>query len=117
MAQLSRSAGDPYEQGLQLADLGRHAEAIEQFERALQTRPNDARVLFALGRTADQIGHGGAAEAFFRRVLAQEPDRIEALVTLANLMRKGSRTSEIVALLKPALERNPQRAELWLTLG
>jgi tetratricopeptide (TPR) repeat protein len=116
-ASLSRSAGDPYRQGLALAELGRHAEAIEHFERALTARPDDAHVLFALGRTADAIGHGGAAEAFFRRVLDQEPDRIEALVNLANVMRKTARTADIIDLLKPALERNPERAELWLTLG
>lgn len=114
---VSRSAGDPYRQGLALAELGRHAEAIEQFERALGHRPDDAHVLFALGRTADAIGHSGAAESFFRRVLAQDPDRIEVLVNLANLMRKTARTADIVDLLKPALERNPERAELWLTLG
>ena len=116
-ASVSKTAADPYLQGLQLADSGRHVEAIQRFERALEARPNDARVLFALGRTADAIGHGGAAESFFRRVLASEPDRLEALVNLANLMRKSARTDEIVALLKPALERNPERAELWLTLG
>src|SRR5215207_5693922 len=98
-ASLSRSAGDPYQQGLTLSGMGRHAEAIEQFERALATRPNDAQILFALGRTADAIGHGAAAEAFFRRVLDREPDRIEALVNLANLLRKTARTAEIIALL------------------
>ena len=115
---LSRNAAaDPYRQGLQLVDRGRHAEAIVEFERALSVRPNDTRVLFALGRTADAIGHGGAAESFFRQVLDQEPDRLEALVNLANLLRKSARTGDVVALLKPALERNPGRAELWLTLG
>jgi tetratricopeptide (TPR) repeat protein len=114
---MSRNAADPYQQGLLLAEWGRHAEAIGEFERALALRPDDVRVLFALGRTADAIGHGGAAESFFRRVLAQEPDRLEALVNLANLLRKAGRTGEIVALLKPALERHPERAELWLTLG
>jgi len=112
-----RNAGEPYEHGLALAGLGRHAEAIEQFERALAARPNDAHVLFALGRTAEAIGHGAAAEAFFRRVLDREPDRIAALVNLANLMRKAARTADIIDLLRPALERNPERAELWLTLG
>ena len=116
-ASVSRNAADPYEAGLRLADQGRHADAVAEFERALALRPDDARVLFALGRTADAIGHGGAAESFFRRVLASEPDRLEALVNLANLMRKSARTGDIVALLKPALERNPERAELWLTLG
>ena len=114
---VSRSTGDPYRQGLALAELGRHAEAIEQFERALSHRPNDGHVLFALGRTADAIGHGTAAESFFRRVLDQDPDRIEVLVNLANLMRKTARTADIIDLLKPALERNPRRAELWLSLG
>lgn len=113
----SRNAADPYQEGLKLADSGRHAEAIAAFEQALALRPDDARVLFALGRTAGAIGHDGAAESFFRRVLASEPDRLEALVNLANLMRKTARTGEIIALLKPALERHPERAELWLTLG
>src|SRR5262245_20819417 len=114
---LSSESGDPYRQGLALAEQGRHAEAIERFERALHAQPHDVRVLFALGRTAETIGHESAAENFFRRVLDQEPDRIEALVTLANLLRKRARTAESIALLKPALERNPERAELWLTLG
>jgi tetratricopeptide (TPR) repeat protein len=113
----SRSSGDPYQHGLALAGLGRHTEAIEQLERALAARPNDAHVLFALGRTAEAIGHPAAAEAFFRRVLEREPDRIEALVSLANLMRKTARTADIIELLRPALERNPGRAELWLALG
>jgi tetratricopeptide (TPR) repeat protein len=108
---------DPYGHGLALADEGRHAEAIVAFERALGIRPHDIRALFALGRTADAIGHSNAAESFFRRVLDKEPDRIEALVALANLLRKGARTQDVITLLKPALERNPARAELWLTLG
>jgi tetratricopeptide (TPR) repeat protein len=116
-ASVSTNLSDPYRHGLALAESGRHAEAIDAFERALSARPDDARVLFALGRTADAIGHRGAAESFFRRVLEREPDRTEALVALANLMRKAARTSETIALLKPAIERNPLRAELWLTLA
>jgi tetratricopeptide (TPR) repeat protein len=108
---------DSYGLGLQLAREGRHAEAIRNFEAALRESPEDSRVLFALGNTAVALGHPVAAENFFRRVLAQEPDRLEALVNLANLLRKGSRTGDVVALLKPAIERNPAFAELWLTLG
>src|SRR5215213_9136239 len=51
---------DPYRQGLALADEGRHAEAIVAFERALSVRPDHIGVLFALGRTADLIGHTSA---------------------------------------------------------
>ena len=61
-----------YAQGLKLSSQGRHAEAIAQFEAALAQEPNDTKVLFALGNTASQLGLGGPAEQFFRRVLALE---------------------------------------------
>src|ERR1700710_1320631 len=110
-------ATDPYEQGLRLSGQGRHIEAIEQFERALGARPDDARVLFALGNTARTLGMAGPAEGFFRRVLAQEPARLEATVALANLLRAQGQLPAAEALLAPALARNPESPELWLTLG
>src|SRR3981081_3560897 len=105
--------GDFYGAGLAAADAGRHTDAIACFERALRETPDDARVLFALGNTAAAIGHAGAAENFFRRVLSQEPGRLEALVNLANLLRKSGRTAEVIALIKPVLETNPELSALW----
>jgi len=106
-----------YEQGLKLSAAGRHGEAIAHFERALAERPDDARVLFALGNTARALGLARPAEEFFRRVLALEPGRVEALVNLANLLRASGNLEAAEALLAPALARNPEAAELWLTLG
>jgi tetratricopeptide (TPR) repeat protein len=112
----AHALSDPYESGLRLSRGGRHVEAIEQFERALGARPDDARVLFALGNTARTLGMAGPAEQFFRRVLAQDPARMEALVALANLLRTQGQFEAALALLAPALARDPA-AELWLTLG
>ncbi len=111
------ATADSYEQGLRLSACGRHIEAIEQYERALATRPDDARVLFALGNTARGLGMAGPAEEFFRRVLSQEPGRLEALVSLANLLRAQGQLPAAQALLAPALARDPDSPELWLTLG
>jgi tetratricopeptide (TPR) repeat protein len=108
---------DSYEEGLTLSAAGRHIEAIERFERALGARPDDARVLFALGNTARALGMAGPAEEFFRRVLAQEPARLEATVALANLLRARGQLPAAEALLAPALARDPDSPELWLTLG
>ena len=108
---------DPYETGLSLSAKGQHLQAIEQFERALATRPDDPRVLFALGNTARALGLSQAAEEFFERVLKLEPQRLEALVNLANLLRARGQASSAVALLEPALAHGEQAAELWLTLG
>jgi tetratricopeptide (TPR) repeat protein len=110
-------ARDPYAEGVRLSAAARHGEAIACFEQALAIKPDDTRVLFALGNTARALGMAGAAENFFRRVLAQEPARLEALVNLANLLRANSQSEAAEALLAPALARSPDAPELWLTLG
>src|SRR5579872_4412803 len=106
-----------YSQGVKLSSQGRHAEAIAQFEQALALEPDDTRVLFALGNTACRLGLAGPAEQFFRRVLALEPARMEAIVNLANLLRASAQYDAAIALLDPALARAPQSPELHLTLG
>jgi Flp pilus assembly protein TadD len=108
---------DPYEYGLTLSAQSRHAEAIGEFERALARRPDDVRVLFALGNTARVLGLPRPAESFFRRVLALEPARLEALVNLANLLRAEGDQAAARNLIEPALTRHPDAPELWLTLG
>lgn len=114
---MSAALSDAYDRGLRLSQAGRHAEAIEQYERALTARPDDARVLFALGNTARVLGMPKPAEEFFRKVLAQDPARLEAIVSLANLLRAQGQMAAAVALLEPAVARDPAAPELWLTLG
>src|SRR3954469_24655003 len=91
-----RQVQDFYAAGMAAANESRHGDAIAAYERALEAAPDDTRVLFALGNTAAALGHVQAAENFFQRVLAQTPDRVEALVNLANVLRKGGRTTEVV---------------------
>jgi len=114
---MAHHSSDPYEKGQALSASGRHGEAIAEYERALAARPNDPRVLFALGNTARALGLSAAAEEFFGRVLALEPQRLEALVNLANLLRARGQKDAAIALLEPALARMPDAPELWLTLG
>jgi Flp pilus assembly protein TadD len=105
-----------YAEGLKLSSAGRHVEAITRFEQALAADPRDAKVLFALGNTAQVLGMGDAAAQFFRQVLAIEPARLEALVNLANLLRAQGQFDAAIALLEPVLARDPG-PELHLTLG
>jgi tetratricopeptide (TPR) repeat protein len=108
---------DSYAQGLKLSAQGRHAQAIEQFERALAANPDDPRTLFALGNTARALGMNRPAEEFYCRVLNIEPQRLEAVVSLANLLRAQGQFAAAEALLQPALAGSPEAPELWLTLG
>ncbi|HEY5337815.1 MAG TPA: tetratricopeptide repeat protein [Rhizomicrobium sp.] len=108
---------ESYEQGLRLSRQGRHADAIDCYQRALGEAPSDPRILFALGNTARTLGMIQPAEMFFRQVLAIEPGRVEALINLANLLRANGQPQAAQALLTPALERNPEASEIWQTLG
>ncbi len=74
-------------------------------------------MLFALGNTACQLGLAGAAEQFYRRVLTQDPCRTEAIVNLSNLLRANGQFDAAIALLIPAVAREPKSHELQLTLG
>jgi Flp pilus assembly protein TadD len=105
-----------YDRGLKLSSQGRHLDAIAQFEQALAVRPDDTKVLFALGNTATALGLAGPAEEFFRRVLGLEPQRLEALVNLANLLRGRGQYEAAIALLEPASTRF-ESPELLVTLG
>ena len=106
-----------YQSGLKLSSQGRHVEAIAQYEQALAAKPDDTKVLFALGNTAQALGLGDAAQAFYRQVLALEPARLEALINLANLLRASGQFDAAIALLEPALARAPESPDLHLTLG
>src|SRR6478735_4946496 len=104
-----------YQAGLKLSAAGRHADAIAQYEAALSAQPDDPKVLFALGNTAQILGLAAPAEQFFRKVLALEPGRLEALVSLANLLRANGAPEAAITLLLPALVREPESPELLLT--
>ena len=62
-------------------------------------------------------GVAGAAEQFYRRVLTQDPCRTEAIVNLSNLLRANGQFDAAIALLIPAVAREPKSHELQLTLG
>jgi Flp pilus assembly protein TadD len=106
-----------YKDGLRLSAEGRHADAIDCLQIALAQRPGDSRVLFALGNTARALGMAAPAEMFYRQVLALEPERLEALINLSNLLRANSDPGGAIALLEPAAFRAPAAPEIWLALG
>ena len=84
---LAQQGMDHYTLGLKFTAAGQQTRAIEAFELALLQNPEDTRSLFALGNTAKALGLAPAAADFYRRVLALEPGRLEAIVNLANLLR------------------------------
>jgi tetratricopeptide (TPR) repeat protein len=106
-----------YQNGLKLAESGRHSEAIAAFELALAQKPDDSGVLYALAGTARSLGLPTVARSFYAKVLAVEPGRVEAVNGLAQLLCDTNEPEEAIALLQPLVARHADCAELKVTLG
>jgi Flp pilus assembly protein TadD len=76
---------------------GRFAEATAHFRKALETRPNDLPVLYALARTVEQEG-GPNADAAYQRLIEQglalRPTNLRLLRDRATVaIRRGDKTA------------------------
>ncbi|MGC8536417.1 MAG: tetratricopeptide repeat protein [Rhizomicrobium sp.] len=106
-----------YQNGLKLAEQGRHSEAITAFELALAERPNDTGVLYALAGTARSLGLPAVALSFYAKVLDLEPERIEAVNGLGQLLCDTNEPEKAIALLRPWVVRYDNCPEIKVTLG
>lgn len=71
--------------GVELTRQGRHAEAAEQFQRALAIRPTLAKAHNGLGAALAQQGRHAEAAAHFREALRLEPGLTQARRNLQRL--------------------------------
>ena len=87
-------------------------EAADDLLRAAQLtgeQLGDAELSASLAR---QAGSADDAEAAYRRILAQDPANLPAIVGLGSLLRTGGKLAECDALLRPALAAHPDDAQL-----
>jgi tetratricopeptide (TPR) repeat protein len=76
-------------------------EPIDWFDRALELESDDRP----------------AAEAAYRRAVAQAPDHVDAVLNLGVLLCEDGRCADAVALYRQALKRRPDEALLHFNLG
>ena len=73
---------------------GKDAEAVACLERAVRRSPTDALAWVELGRSYQRLQRLPDAERSFRAALSINPDLIEALYGLANLLRSRGKDEE-----------------------
>ncbi|HEY3204654.1 MAG TPA: hypothetical protein VGL03_13465 [Thermoanaerobaculia bacterium] len=115
------SAGPPIEARLALADgkralaEGRLREAKERLLLALRLSPGYVEALLALGAVETRSGRSAAAVRAYKDALSLEPDRVETVTALANLLwqepDRGAK-EESLALLDRAVALRPDLRSL-----
>ena len=103
--------------GATLQKAGRPADAITQYERALELNPRYAEAHQNLGVALDAQGRNAEATAHYQKALELDPSYPQALNSMGNAMLKQRRLSEAIAQFNKALEIRPDYAMVHNDLG
>jgi cytochrome c-type biogenesis protein CcmH/NrfG len=90
---------------------------IDAIERGLLADPTDFDMLLRAARWGERTGRYDESRRFYMHAIAVAPTRPEPIVGLSDLLRGQSLHSEAVELLQAAVERMPEKAELWCAIA
>jgi len=90
---------------------------IDEIERGLLADPADFDMLLRAARWGERTGRYDESRRFYMHAAAVAPKRAEPLVGLSDMLRGQSLHAEAIELLQAALERMPERAELWCAIA
>jgi len=93
------------------------AGAVDAFEHALGTAPDEPRALIALGSLALQLDMPEQATGFFQIVARLEPGSVDATLGLSRAMMREDRFEDASGLVQSALQINQEAAPLWNQMG
>ena len=99
--------------------------AIKMLEKSTDLAPRFALSWANLGKayTANASFHFGGgqeykkAQSAFEKAIALQPDEIDARIYMANMFTDTGRVELAVPLLREALQKNPNHAEVHWELG
>jgi Tfp pilus assembly protein PilF len=104
-------------QGKKAFDGGNVDEAIDNYRKALEIKPDYAEAHDKLGLALAERGQIDEAIAHFRKALEIKPDFTEAHNDLGLALIKCGRVEEAIAQYRRALEIKPDFAEAHINLG
>ena len=97
---------------------GDHAKAIDAYDRGLAVLPDDPVLVYDRGIEEANAGNTDAALNDFRKVLAQNPDNVEAMNALGFTLADTDRDlPEATQLLRKALAAKPDAAAIMDSWG
>jgi len=93
---------------------GRQAEAIGSLTKAVELGGGDSLTYGLLGQAYAATGDHLAAESAYRNALLLDPANTELRLGLARSVIRQEKYEEAVALLRVLIEKDQERADLWL---
>ena len=106
-----------FDSALELANKGRHQEAVDEWRRALAMEPGNAKAHTNLGISLSRLGASEEAIAELRRAVELKPDYPEARNNLGVALVQMGRFAEAVPHFVKYLEFYPLAGEVYFNLA
>lgn len=103
--------------GAVLARQGRYADAIQEYQAALELAPNNPGILLNLGLAQYKIGRIPEAAEHFEKLHELAPDHLQARLLLADSLLQMKLNSRVVRLLEPLAGKRPDDMAIAYMLG
>lgn len=105
-------------EGQLLRDAGRHKDAMEVFNTGLEELPDNNDLLYSRAMVAEKLDQLDLMESDLKRVLASEPDNVDALNALGyTLADRTRRYDEASGYIRRALELRPDSHYVLDSMG
>jgi Flp pilus assembly protein TadD len=98
------------EDGVQLYNRGKYADARDSFQVAVSLSPNDADLQFNLAHCHDKLGKADLAEKGYESCLKGAPDHAECRHALTVLLVGRGRRQDAEKMIQEWYQRAPQSA-------
>ena len=106
-----------YNLGNAMSTEGRPEEAITQYQKALDIKPDFAEAYYNLAYVRHQLGQVEKAIPLYQKVVELRPDLSEAHNNLGNAYQHQGLLGEASACYQKALELRPDNAQAYSNLG
>jgi cytochrome c-type biogenesis protein CcmH/NrfG len=90
---------------------------IDDIERGLAATPGDYGLLLRAAQWGERVGRYDEACRSYLHAAAAAPGRGEPIAALSDMLRGQAMHSDAVGMLQTAIERMPERAELWCAIA
>jgi tetratricopeptide (TPR) repeat protein len=103
--------------GIVLRRLGRDAEAVSEYRRALESRPSYSALHYDLAIALDHLGQSDQAVASYERAVALDPANASAFSNLARLLARRGDAGPALKAARRAVELEPDFAGARVNLA
>jgi tetratricopeptide (TPR) repeat protein len=107
-----------YENGVKLGDEGKYAEAIEEFNKALEKVPDQAVIIARIAEAYMKLGKNEEALANYKKAIELDPNNSSLYTNMGVVLSKMGKTDESQEAFKKSAALNPaDAAQSFYNLG